>query len=471
MYLSNIELSFTPVCDQRPDYRHQSRNRIKETSNRQRIQLPSTKAEIRNVNVPSILSAPSSSSDSSLSSSFDGPKHWYNGEKENVRSPRVKVNKKYRNKHYMQPRVFDTLSKYTVGKSASFSEQDDNSGVVRNANSSYTKHRHKTSTPKIPDIKTDIRHSTYRTPADNDESFTTIQQRQIHGQKSTSDEGGPYQHICDLMKTRTPGKELELYLSVVKLCRQYLETLLKEKDRKRVCKVYLKALELLFKQHHQRRQNVDDDGIKYPRISNSDIHNSVPSCSDLDNYPRTSIRDKQNGVPSCGDLDNLSLASLVSYLQNLRANIKTLKMKKEEVKRLARENTCDLKETEELKLAYSTITSQLETLKNQFEQARHHAKTKYKQQIQNRKSNSNLNPCSDTERLTQQGVQLYHRQQPKTFGIKGPNSGYIPEERKRFNVHMTDGDTRRTSRPISIRNVSNELDDFQFSKKSCNLDP
>ena len=58
---------------------------------------------------------------------------------------------------------------------------------------------------------------------------------------------GPCQRICESLTQYEPGKEMEFYTNIIKQCRVFLQESLLMRDRKRITRIYLKALEKFFR--------------------------------------------------------------------------------------------------------------------------------------------------------------------------------------------------------------------------------
>ena len=97
-------------------------------------------------------------------------------------------------------------------------------------------------------------HSTFK--SDQSMLSTTPQPDLKMRKRSTMDRGaskikdreiGPCQQICQSLSKCEPGQEMEFYKSIIKQCRMFLQESLLMNDRKRITRIYLKALEKLFR--------------------------------------------------------------------------------------------------------------------------------------------------------------------------------------------------------------------------------
>ena len=112
---------------------------------------------------------------------------------------------------------------------------------------------------------------------------------------------GPCQQICRSLGKCEPGREMEFYKNIIKQCRLFLQESLLMNDRKRITRIYLKALEKLFR-----------------LITSTD--NSQPNLNMKLDFQPFIIKESPQKSADCRRIDPLSPRTMLDFQPSLNGS-------------------------------------------------------------------------------------------------------------------------------------------------------
>ena len=183
----------------------------------------------------------------------------------------------------------------------------------------------------------------------------------------------PCQHLCKILKHYIPGEEIELYRKIIQECRLYLQESLLMKDRKRITRIYLKALEKLFKIYTKFPEEKEVPKVNFqPSVSSSLERSKYEESKDLSpssinermkslkkemKRTRNALRQRKKLLHD-QNITNIEQTEIKSDVIHLRKELAFLKVRMKDLECVLRSKTKDTIDSEcESSISQSLITS------------------------------------------------------------------------------------------------------------------